>query len=122
EPPRSRSPAGRPRRRPFLVGFRADPRHRGAPILRRRAAFNQRPGHAVTATLAPTLEPRVLAELRAIVGDRGLLTEPEDLRTYECDGLTNFRAIPRAVLLPSSTGEVQGILRVCHRERIPFVA
>jgi len=76
----------------------------------------------VTAATVVHLEDRVLAELRAVVGDSGLLTEPEDLRTYECDGLTNFRAIPRAVLLPSSTGEVQGILRICHRERIPFVA
>ncbi len=76
----------------------------------------------MTAAVAVGLEPRVLAELRSVVGDRGLLTEPEDLRTYECDGLTNFRAIPRAVLLPSSTEEVQGILRVCYREHIPFVA
>ncbi len=76
----------------------------------------------MTAATVVHLEDRVLAELRAVVCDSGLLTEPEDLRTYECDGLTNFRAIPRAVLLPSSTGEVQGILRICHRERIPFVA
>ena len=57
-----------------------------------------------------------------MVGDGALLSEPEDLRTYECDGLTNFRAVPRAVLLPSSTEQVQGILGLCHRERIPFVA
>jgi FAD/FMN-containing dehydrogenase len=30
--------------------------------------------------------------------------------------------MPQAVLLPSSTAEVQAILRLCHRERIPFVA
>jgi glycolate oxidase len=64
----------------------------------------------------------VLDELRAIVGERGLLIAPEDLRTYECDGLTNFRVMPRAVLLPASTAEVQAVVRVCHRERIPFVA
>ncbi|HEY4046908.1 MAG TPA: FAD-linked oxidase C-terminal domain-containing protein [Acidobacteriaceae bacterium] len=65
---------------------------------------------------------RILDELRAILGDRGLLTSPVDLHTYECDGLTNFRVMPRAVLLPSSTEQVQSALRVCHRERIPFVA
>jgi len=69
-----------------------------------------------------TIDSALLRELRAIVGERGLLSEPEDLRTYECDGLTNFRAIPLAVLLPASTEEVQGIVRVCHRERMPFVA
>jgi glycolate oxidase len=63
-----------------------------------------------------------IQELRAVVGDCGLLTAPEDLRVYECDGLTAFRAIPRAVLLPGTTEQVQGIVRICHRQRIPFVA
>lgn len=70
----------------------------------------------------PALDARLERELRSIVGERALLCEPEDVRTYECDGLTNFRAVPLAVLLPSSTEEVQAILRVCHRERLPFVA
>src|SRR5437879_7278181 len=30
--------------------------------------------------------------------------------------------MPRAVLLPSSTEQVQAIVRICHRERMPFVA
>src|SRR5881409_1240481 len=68
------------------------------------------------------MEARILAELRTIVGDRGLISSPEELHTYECDGLTNFRVMPRAVLLPNSTDQVQAIVRICHRERIPFVA
>src|SRR3989442_1724305 len=68
------------------------------------------------------MEARILAELRTIVGDRGLISSPEELHTYECDGLTNFRVMPRAVLLPNSTDQVQAMVRICHRERIPFVA
>jgi glycolate oxidase len=68
------------------------------------------------------MDARTLNELRAMVDDRGLITSPEELHTYECDGLTNFRVMPRAVLLPASTEQVQKIVRVCHRERIPFVA
>jgi glycolate oxidase len=68
------------------------------------------------------VDTRIFQELRAIVGERGLITSPEELRTYECDGLTAFRVMPRGVLLPSSTEQVQAIARVCHRERIPFVA
>lgn len=63
-----------------------------------------------------------MSELRRIVGDRGLITAPNQLQTYECDGLTAFRVPPAAVLLPESTSQVQDILRLCHRERIPFVA
>src|SRR6267154_445588 len=68
------------------------------------------------------MEARILDELGAIVGERGLISSPEELHTYECDGLTNFRVMPRAVLLPNSTEQVQAIVRICHRERMPFVA
>ena len=68
------------------------------------------------------MDARILEELRAIVDDRGLVSSPEELHTYECDGLVNFRVLPRAVLLPTSTEQVQAIVRICHRERIPFVA
>src|SRR6201993_3049062 len=64
----------------------------------------------------------LINEFRSIVGARNLVTSPEELHTYECDALTYFRKMPRAVLLPDSTTQVQAILRVCHREKIPFVA
>jgi glycolate oxidase len=66
--------------------------------------------------------PGIFDELRSVVGARALISTPEELRTYECDGLTNFRVMPEAVLLPDSTEQVQAIMRICHRERIPFVA
>jgi glycolate oxidase len=68
------------------------------------------------------VDARILQEFRSIVGDRGLITSQEELQTYECDGLTIFRVMPLAVLLPRSPEQVQGIVRVCYRERIPFVA
>src|ERR1700675_769914 len=68
------------------------------------------------------MEEHILDELRKIVGGRGLISSPEELHTYECDGLTNFRVMPRAVLLPNSTQQVQEVVRICHCERIPFVA
>jgi glycolate oxidase len=68
------------------------------------------------------VDTRIFDELRTIVGERALITSPEELHTYECDALTYFRAMPRAVLLPNSTEEVQAIVRVCHREKMPFVA
>jgi glycolate oxidase len=68
------------------------------------------------------MNQRILDELRSVVGERGLISAAEELHTYECDGLTNFRVMPQAVLLPATTVQVQGIVRVCYRERIPFVA
>ena len=68
------------------------------------------------------LTPKILEELRSVVGREGLITAPEELRTYECDGLTAYRAVPGAVVLPRTAEAVQSVVRICHRERIPFVA
>jgi glycolate oxidase len=64
----------------------------------------------------------VVDELRAALGRQHVITEPEQLRVYDCDGLTGWRATPALVALPGSTAEVQAVVRACHRERIPFVA
>jgi len=52
----------------------------------------------------------------------GLITAANQLQTYECDGLTNFRTIPSAVVLPRSAEQVQAVIRICDKHRIPFVA
>ena len=64
----------------------------------------------------------VINELRTIVGGKNVVTAAEELRTYESDALTYFRKVPWAVVLPDTAEQVQGILRLCHREKIPFVA
>src|SRR5579862_1514887 len=63
-----------------------------------------------------------IEELRAAVGNDGLITGESQLQTYECDGLTNFRVLPGAVVLPRSSSEVQAVVRVCARHKIPFVS
>lgn len=67
------------------------------------------------------LSASILDELRAAVPG-GLITAASELQTYECDGLTNFRTMPGAVVLPRSAEQVQSVVRVCARHRIPFVA
>jgi glycolate oxidase len=64
----------------------------------------------------------VAERARAIVGPAWVLTDPAQLRTYECDGLTNQRAVPGAVVLPGTTDEVAAIVRACHELGVPFVA
>jgi glycolate oxidase len=50
------------------------------------------------------------------------ITEPEQLRTYDCDGLTGRRVTPALVALPSTAAEVQAVVQICNEERLPFVA
>lgn len=63
-----------------------------------------------------------IEELRAAVGNDGLITGESQLQTYECDGLTNFRVLPGAVVLPRNAAEVQAVVRVCARHKVPFVS
>ncbi len=68
----------------------------------------------------PALE-RLTVDLAAIVGPSWVLTNPDDLRTYECDGLTGWRQVPLAVVLPASTEEVAAVVGLCHQRNVPFV-
>jgi glycolate oxidase subunit GlcD len=67
------------------------------------------------------LPPDVLARLRGALGEAGLITDPGALYVYESDGLTAYRAIPRAVLLPRGTAQVAAAIRVLASANIPFV-
>src|ERR1700704_2183330 len=68
------------------------------------------------------MDQRLLDEFAGICGAQAVLHEPLQLLTYECDGLPHLRSLPAAVVLPSSTSQVQAVVRICHREGIPFVA
>ena len=42
-----------------------------------------------------------------------VLVEEEDLRPYECDGLTAYRQLPLLVVLPDTVEQVQRVMRLC---------
>ena len=60
--------------------------------------------------------------LRRALPDDAVVTDPAELRTYECDALTGWKAVPRAVVLPRSSAEVVAAVRACRDHRAPFVA
>jgi glycolate oxidase len=62
------------------------------------------------------------AELTARLGADAVYTDPEKLRTYECDGLTAYRVVPALVVLPSSAEDVRFVVRRCAAYGVPFVA
>jgi len=64
----------------------------------------------------------LLAALRALLPDDAVLWEEEDLRPYECDGLSAYRRLPWVVVLPASVEQVQAVMRLCHRHKVPVVA
>src|SRR5881392_195363 len=65
-------------------------------------------------------EDALIEELREIVGDENVLSEPEELLVYECDGLPQHKHPPRAVVFPNSTEETSEVLALLHDEGISF--
>ncbi|MDE2442033.1 MAG: FAD-binding protein, partial [Betaproteobacteria bacterium] len=64
----------------------------------------------------------LVRRLQLYMPERCLLTVEEDLRPYECDGLTAYRELPLAVCLPETESQVIDILRTCHQMGVPVVA
>lgn len=64
------------------------------------------------------------ALVRALQGrlpDLEILQQQEELKPYECDGLSAYRTTPLLVVLPRHLDEVQGVLRLCHEHQVPVV-
>src|ERR671939_839728 len=65
---------------------------------------------------------QLIRTMESILGPEGVISEREELRTYECDGLMNYRVIPDLVVPPESADQVQQVVKTCYEEGIPFVA
>src|SRR2546423_6830674 len=65
-------------------------------------------------------EDALIDELCDIVGDENVLSEPDELLVYECDGLPQHKHLPRAVVFPNSTEETSEVLALLHDEAISF--
>jgi glycolate oxidase len=64
----------------------------------------------------------LLQQLAAVLPADALLTDIEDLRPYECDGLSAYRTLPIAVTLPANESEVIAVVKACHAAGVPIVA
>ncbi|HEU4835265.1 MAG TPA: FAD-linked oxidase C-terminal domain-containing protein [Pyrinomonadaceae bacterium] len=62
----------------------------------------------------------LIDNLSQIVGRENVLSEPDELLVYECDGLPQHKHRPRAVVFPSSTEETSAIMRELARANVPF--
>src|SRR5207237_9799378 len=62
----------------------------------------------------------LVEDLREIVGNENVLSEPEELLVYECDGLPQHKHPPRAVVFRNSTEETSEVLALLHDEVVSF--
>ena len=63
----------------------------------------------------------IVTRLQAVLPDEAVVSDPTELRVYECDALTAYRCPPLAVVLPGSTEEVSAVLAICSELGVPVV-
>jgi glycolate oxidase len=68
-----------------------------------------------------TLTRDVLDALAAIVGPDGVIASDEGRLVYECDMHTFYKGAPDVVVLPTSAAQVQAVVQVARRARVPIV-
>src|SRR3954453_19384758 len=72
------------------------------------------------------LQPQIahaelIAQLTSVLPPASLLHEREDLKPFECDGMTAYQRMPLMVALPETEDQVREVLRICYRGRVPVV-
>ena len=63
----------------------------------------------------------IVAGLRALVPETGVIAEKLRLKPYETDGLAAYRQVPLVVVLPETTEQVAAVMAFCHREGVRVV-
>jgi glycolate oxidase len=62
------------------------------------------------------------ARLRAALGEGQVVSDRQELRTYECDGLAHYKVIPALVVFPHTGDQCAEVVRACVGAGVPFVA
>ncbi len=70
---------------------------------------------------ATGLDRGLIAELAAILPQESIVWRQSELKVYECDGWTIEKSMPSLLVLPRTTSEVSGVLRVLDRRGVAFV-
>ncbi len=63
----------------------------------------------------------IVRDLRALIEADRIVAGETGTRVYETDGLTAYRQMPLAVVLPETTEEISRILAYCHRRGVNVV-
>jgi glycolate oxidase len=62
------------------------------------------------------------ADLARICGPANVVSDPMELATYECDGLTAHRCRPALAVLPGTAEQVAQVVGACAAAGVPYVA
>jgi glycolate oxidase len=64
---------------------------------------------------------QIIKAMQAIVSGEGVITDADELRAYDHDGLMAYKALPLIVVLPETTEQVSAILKYCYEHSVKIV-
>ena len=67
------------------------------------------------------LNPSLIAQLQAIVGETRVKTDADSLKTWGCDWTKHYTPSASAIVFPATTIEVQAIVRLANEQNIVLV-
>lgn len=70
---------------------------------------------------AAPITPAFMQRLKAVFGEAGMLTRPDELLVYECDGFTIEKKTPDVLVFPTTTEQVAAVVKLCNEYKVPFV-
>lgn len=67
-------------------------------------------------------QAQVAQSLRRLIGRNQVIIGEQNLKPYECDGLSAYRQLPLAVVLPESVDQVIAVVNFCRQRSIAVIA
>ena len=64
---------------------------------------------------------QLVERLGKVLPSSSLLTKREELKPFECDGMTAYRQVPLVAVLPETEEQIIDILKICSAEGVPVV-
>ncbi|KAK0253423.1 D-lactate ferricytochrome c oxidoreductase [Friedmanniomyces endolithicus] len=75
---------------------------------------------------APATLQAAWADFKAVVGEGNISTQADELKSHSGSEWSSYPSLPEdqpfAVIRPGSTEEVSGVMKICHKRRIPVTA
>ncbi|NQU60816.1 MAG: FAD-binding protein, partial [Rhodospirillales bacterium] len=63
----------------------------------------------------------IIRAMNAIIGGEGVITDEEERRAYDHDGLMAYKGLPLVVVLPETTEQVSKVLKYCQENSVKIV-
>ncbi|MEM4311596.1 MAG: FAD-linked oxidase C-terminal domain-containing protein [Nitrososphaerales archaeon] len=67
------------------------------------------------------LKGEIIGNIEKILGKEAVITSKTELSVYESDGISIFKGLPSAVLLPKNSEEVSKVIKLCNDNDIKFI-